>query len=333
MKHNWFPVLLGIIIILVIAVEMINSGRLQKEKDKEFAAFQATEEHDSAWTGPSIYTDVETSGEERKMVIYGQELIAHTSKYFGPKGTISRTTNGMNCQNCHLDAGTRPWGNNFGAVYSTYPQYRGRSNSIQDIYGRVNDCFERSLNGIAIDKNSYEMKSINTYIKWLGKDVKKGEKPYGSHLPELQFLQRAADRAKGKMVYINVCQSCHGNNGQGMLNLSEDEYAYPPLWGEHSFNDGAGMYRLSSLAGFAFNDMPFNQASHQHPKLSTEEAWDIAAFINSQPRPHLDQSKDWPILSKKSFDAPFGPYADIFSEKQHKYGPYQPILDAKTAKK
>ena len=151
-------------------------------------------------------------------------------------------------------------------------------------------------------------------------------------MPQLQFLQCAADPIKGKMVYINVCQSCHGNNGQGMLNLSGDEYAYPPLWGEHSYNDGAGMYRLSSLAGFAINDMPFNQASHQHPKLSTEEAWDVAAFINSQHRPHLDQGKDWPVLSKKSFDVPFGPYADSFSERQHKYGPYQPIVD-KTGKK
>jgi thiosulfate dehydrogenase len=267
------------------------------------------------------------------MVIYGQDLIAHTSKYFGPKGSISHTTNGMNCQNCHLDAGTRPWGNNFGAVYSTYPQFRGRSNNIQDIYGRVNDCFERSLNGKAIDKNSYEMKSIYTYIKWLGKDVKKGEKPYGSQLPQLPFLERAADREKGKTVYVNICQTCHGNNGEGVLDLLGDEYAYPPLWGEHSYNDGAGMYRLSSIAGFAMNDMPFNQASHQHPKLTTEEAWDVAAFINSQPRPHFDQSKDWPILSKKSFDAPFGPYADSFPERQHKYGPYQQIIKAKTAKK
>lgn len=332
MKRNWLPIMLGIIVAWVIVVEVIDSSRKQTEEDKKYAEYAATEEQDSAWLAPSLFSDNETGGKEREMVIYGQDLIAHTSKYFGPNGTVSHTTNGMNCQNCHLDAGTRPWGNNYGAVYSTYPQLRGRSNTVQDIYGRVNDCFERSLNGKAIANNSYEMQSIYAYMKWLGKDVRKGKKPYSSGLPKLTFLDRAADPAKGKMVYINVCQTCHGDKGQGMLSLDGTEYSYPPLWGEHSYNDGAGLYRVSSFASFVSNNMPFNQASHKHPKLTTEEAWDVAAFVNSQPRSHMDQSKDWPDLSKKSLDAPYGPYADSFTEKQHKYGPFQPIANAKKAK-
>jgi thiosulfate dehydrogenase len=35
--------------------------------------------------------------------------------------------------------------------------------------------------------------------------------------------------------------------------------------------------------------------------------------------------KDWPDISKKPIDHPFGPYADGFSEKQHKLGPFKPI--------
>lgn len=333
MKRNWLPVLLGIIITWVIVAEVIDNSRKRKEEDKKFAEYLAMEDHDSTWLAPSLFSDNETSGKERAMVIYGQDLIAHTARYYGPHGSLAHTTNGMNCQNCHLDAGTRQWGNNYGAVYSMYPQYRGRSNSVQDIYGRVNDCFERSLNGKALDNNSYEMQSIYAYMKWLGKEVPKGKKPYSSGLPKLAFLDRAADPAKGKMVYINVCQACHGDKGQGMLSLDGKEYAYPPLWGEHSYNDGAGLYRLSSFASFVLNNMPFNQASHKHPKLTTEGAWDVAAFVNSQPRTHLDQSKDWPDLSKKSFDSPYGPYADNFTEKQHKYGPYQPIIDAQKVKK
>jgi len=333
MKSNWFPVLLVIIIAWVIINEVIDSSRKRREEDEQFAKYVANEEHDSAWAAPSLYSDMETSGKERGMVIYGQDLIAHTSKYFGPNGTVAHITNGMNCQNCHLDAGTRKWGNNYAAVYSTYPQLRGRSNAVQDIYGRVNDCFERSLNGKAINNNSYEMQSIYAYMKWLGQNVPKGKKPYSSGLPKLPFLTRAADPAKGKMVYINVCQSCHGDKGQGMLSLSGAEYSYPPLWGEHSYNDGAGLYRVSSFASFVSNNMPFNQATHKHPKLANEEAWDVAAFVNSQPRPHLDQSKDWPNISKKSFDAPYGPYADSFTEKQHKYGPYEPIINNKAVKK
>ena len=38
--------------------------------------------------------------------------------------------------------------------------------------------------------------------------------------------------------------------------------------------------------------------------------------------------KDWPDISKKPVDPPFGPYVDVFSEQQHKYGPFKPIADA-----
>lgn len=105
---------------------------------------------DSTWAAPSLYTDQETTGKERELVIYREELVAHTANYFGPQGSVLPITNGMNCQNCHLDAGTKPWGNNFGAVYSTYPKFRERSGAIENVYERVNECFERSLNGKAI---------------------------------------------------------------------------------------------------------------------------------------------------------------------------------------
>ena len=61
--------------------------------------------------------------------------------------------------------------------------------------------------------------------------------------------------------------------------------------------------------------------------LTDEEAWDVAAFVNSQPRPKADLKKDWPNISAKPVDHPFGPYTDGFSEEQHKYGPFQPIVD------
>ena len=71
--------------------------------------------------------------------------------------------------------------------------------------------------------------------------------------------------------------------------------------------------------------MPYLLTSHAAPKLTEEECWDVAAFVNSQPRPHKDQSKDWPKYDKKPLDFAFAPYEDSFSENQHKYGPYKPI--------
>jgi thiosulfate dehydrogenase len=282
---------------------------------------------DSIWIKPSLYLDTELSGEQRKLVIYGEELIAHTSKYLGPNGSVAHLTNGMNCQNCHLDAGTRPLGNNYSAVFSTYPKFRERSGRIESIYKRVSDCMERSLNGTAIDSNSYEFKAIYAYMQWLGKDVKKDVKPYQSGIKRLKFLDRAADPSKGKLVYDAQCKSCHGENGQGVKDANGMAYLYPPVWGEHSYNDGAGLYRLSNFAGYVKYNMPFGKSSVNAQVLSDEEAWDVAAYVNSQPRPSKDQTSDWPNKSKKPVDFPYPPYGDEFSTLQHKYGPFKPIAD------
>jgi thiosulfate dehydrogenase len=71
--------------------------------------------------------------------------------------------------------------------------------------------------------------------------------------------------------------------------------------------------------------MPFGQTDFHNPQLSNEDAWDVAAFVNAQPRPQKDLSKDWPDISKKPVDHPFGPYSDGFDEQQHKFGPFGPI--------
>jgi thiosulfate dehydrogenase len=67
--------------------------------------------------------------------------------------------------------------------------------------------------------------------------------------------------------------------------------------------------------------------TYEKPVLTDEEAWDVAAYVNSMPRPSKDLSMDWPKIAKKPFDHPFGPYVDPFSEEQHKFGPYKPIKD------
>jgi thiosulfate dehydrogenase len=66
-----------------------------------------------------------------------------------------------------------------------------------------------------------------------------------------------------------------------------------------------------------------------HPQLTPEQAWDVAAYMISQPRPHrAGLDKDFPNLLEKPVDTPYGPYADGFSEQQHKYGPFVPIRAA-----
>lgn len=263
---------------------------------------------------------------------YGKELVANTSEYLGPKGKVKAISNGMNCQNCHLQAGTAPLGNNYGAVAATYPKVRARSGLEEDITKRINDCFERSLNGKALERDSKEMVAMAAYINWLGKDVPKGETPKGSGIYEVPALDRAADPLKGKLVYDNQCQSCHGPEGQGMAKPDGKGYIYPPLWGENSYNHGAGLYRLSRFAGYVKANMPLG-ATFENPMVSDEDAWDVAAYVNSMARPAKDLSKDWPDISKKPVDHPFGPFADGFSEEQHKFGPFKPIREARAKAK
>lgn len=283
------------------------------------------------WTAPD--PEALPNGPEKDRIVYGRDLIAHTAKYFGPKGSVKAdATNGMNCQNCHLKAGTQPFGNNYSAVASTYPRYRARSGAEENIYKRVNDCFERSLNGQALDTNGTEMAALVAYIQFLGKDVPKGEKPEGSGLKKLAFLNRPADPVRGKEVYAAQCASCHQTNGQGVLAPDGMEYTYPPMWGAKSYNSGAGLYRLSNFAKYVKYNMP-QGVEHAEPVLTNEEAWDLAAFVNSQPRPGKDISQDWPRIAEKPFDHPFGPFADAFTEKEHKYGPFGPIEAAAEARK
>jgi thiosulfate dehydrogenase len=264
---------------------------------------------------------------------YGYELIANTSYYLGPKGKVAHISNGMNCQNCHLSAGTIPYGNNYSAVASTYPKFRDRSGTMETIPKRINDCIERSLNGLPLDVNSKEMKAIVAYMHWLGDDIPKGKKPKGSGILDIPFLDRPANPALGNIVYNGKCANCHGNNGEGKLNEVGSSYIYPPVWGNHSYNTAAGLFRLSRLAGFIKANMPFGKSDYTNPLLSDEESWDVAAFINTQPRPEKTFAQDWPDISKKPIDHPFGPFSDGFSSLQHKFGPFSVIKELKKEKK
>jgi thiosulfate dehydrogenase len=279
---------------------------------------------DGLWHAPD-YKSL-TPGAESDKITYGHDLIAQTARFLGPQGSVAHISNGLNCQNCHLDAGTRPWGNNYGSVASLYPKFRARSGTVENVYKRVNDCFERSLNGKALDTLSAEMLAIKAYIEFLGSNVQKGSPAAGSGLKELAFLDRAASPESGKVVYEQKCQSCHQANGEGVMLADGSAYTFPPLWGDHSYNDGAGLFRLSNFARYVKYNMPLG-ATHSAPMLSDEEAWDVAAFVNSQPRPHIAAQNDWPDISKKPIDHPFGPFADGFSEEQHKYGPWKPIQE------
>lgn len=282
-----------------------------------------------AWYPPSIYSLVNSP--ESDLVLYGRELILHTAKYFGPRGNLSKISNGMNCGNCHLDAGSRPYGNSFAAVAANYPKFRNRSGKVESVEFRINECFERSLNGKMIDTSGREMRAMVAYIKWIGKDVQKKIVPKSSGVPKIEILNRAADPVNGRQVYVSKCLRCHGAGGEGMLSPDSTEYSYPPLWGKNSYNVSAGLYRISSLAGFVKYNMPYT-LTQTEPQLSDEDVWDVSAYICAQQRPEKFFTQDWPKIETKPFDHPFGPFADTFSEARHKFGPFNFAKNKKQGK-
>lgn len=337
----WFSLLIvGLIILLVSLVINPSENKdhnilVPSIQVKTISALPANTEKkrnlpNDAWKAPGIRSI--PAGKTGEVIRYGRALVISTASYLGPRGSVAHITNGMNCQNCHEDAGTKLFSNDFAGFIATYPRKSSRSGRLEPASARIAECFERSLNGRVPDTAKKEVQAILAYMKWLGKDVGKDRIPAGGSTEKLNFMVRAADPKKGQLVFVAKCQSCHGTSGEGLLNPDKISYTYPPLWGPQSYNDGAGMYRLSNLAGFIKNNMPYG-ASYQYPQLPDEESWDVAAFINSQPRPHKKQQADYPDVSQKPIDLPFGPYADKFSARQHKYGPYLPIQDAIRLKK
>ena len=259
---------------------------------------------------------------------YGRRLIAHTAELLGqdhldPERRYINSR--LNCGSCHLATGTEPGTLTLLQTEEHYPRFSGRAGTQTDIEDRINECMTRSMNGKPLPMDSPEMMAMAAYLRSLGSQydamgasLKKAEEPAPFKTPP-----RAADLAKGQVVYGARCVQCHGPDGLGLLATANRSkgYLFPPLWGPDSFNTGAGMHRVLTAARFIKARMPLGQAT-----LTDEEAFDVSAFINSQPRPAMaNLEHDYPDKATKPVDNPYGPYADDFSEEQHRFGPFQPI--------
>ena len=261
-----------------------------------------------------------------KKIKFGYNLFIETSQLLGRKSKKNYVGNSLACSNCHLNVGKQPFAIPLIGVDKRFPQYRGRENKLGSLEERINGCFERSMNGRKLSDNSEEMIALVSYIKWLGRYVKKDEVIFGKGLKAINYPNRAVDLNKGKLVFDRVCVECHGSDGQGKK-IDDFTYQYPPLWGDNSYNNGAGMTRVLTSAMFIKYNMP-NGTTFESPILTDEESYDVAGYINQKDRPIKNNlENDFPDLKKKPMSTPYPPYVDKFSQKEHQIGPFQPIFD------
>ncbi len=197
--------------------------------------------------------------------------------------------NGLNCTSCHLNGGTVAYASPWVGLTGVFPEYRSRSDKVISLQVRVNDCFQRSMNGKPLAFDDDNMNAILAYIKWLSTGIPTGTNVTGRGFKKIDTTL-IPDRMQGKAIYAQRCAMCHGVEGQGIAN-GQGGYAMPPLWGKDSFNVGAGMARLYTAAAFVEHNMPLGQGG----TLTSQEAVNVAAFFTAQQRPDFAaRAQDWP---------------------------------------
>ncbi|MEZ5611602.1 MAG: c-type cytochrome [Rhodocyclaceae bacterium] len=194
----------------------------------------------------------------------------HAAEYVG---------NGMNCTNCHLEQGRKADSAPLWAAYPMYPAYRKKNDKVNSYTERMQGCFQFSMNGKAPPAEGRVINALAAYSYWLATGAPTGKELPGRAYPSIAQPKGGYDIARGKVVYAQNCAICHGENGEGQQ--AAGHYVFPPLWGKDSFNWGAGMHRINTAAAFIKENMPLGKGG----TLSDDDAWHVAAFMNSHERP------------------------------------------------
>jgi thiosulfate dehydrogenase len=212
-----------------------------------------------------------TFGSQRATEEYGQQLMTQTPRYLG-----RFMGNRLACASCHIRAGAEP-----GELSLVSAVDRG----VAAVKDRINNCMTSNLNGRHMPRDGEEMTAIVAWLQFLAdQNAATGESERASHdPPAFQSPDRAADPAAGAQLFEKRCADCHGKDGGGLpaSKNQADGYLFPPLWGPGSFTEGSDMHGVPTAARFIKAKMPLGR-----PDLSDDEAFDVAAFIESKARPH-----------------------------------------------
>lgn len=264
-------VLIGAIIASLSLIMLLPDGTPVTDKPETLASgpFQPPEES-AIPDGPD--GDAIRRGQE----IFGNTRL-HAARYVGSD---------LSCSSCHLEKGRKANSSPMWSAWVSYPKYRSKDNAISTMEDRIRGCFIYSMNaqyspeGAPPAPGSDIYRDLQAYFYWLAKGIPTGEKIAGSGFPTPPVPAGGYDFTRGAVVYEQYCSACHGNDGNGQRN-ADGSVAIPPLWGDRSYNWGAGMARIDLAAGFIQANMPLGQEN----TLSDQQAWDVAAYVDGHERP------------------------------------------------
>ncbi len=261
-----------------------------------------------AWTAPSL--DSLANDAAGQSIRRGHALFAHT-----PDSLPGYVGSNLTCSACHIEEGRRPTAVPLFGVYGMYPKYIARTGAIVSIEDRVNYCFTRSLAGWKLPSESREMADLVAYLAFLSRGVPVGAEAMPIALKTMPKMH--GDSTVGAGLFTATCARCHGPDGAGLL-------AVPALWGPKSFSVGASMARTERAASFIRQNMPFDKPG----TLTDQEAFDVAAYMTSLPRPDLPGKElDWPLGGAPA-DVPYATQGRSPTQKTPKLFPRERPADA-----
>lgn len=240
------------------------------------------------------------AGAENDLIRQGWQIVIDTPREIGPfaEDPAKRYAgNDLACSNCHLDAGLKRFAAPFVSVWRTYPLIG--DDEVMTLAERINACMTRSLNGRPMPEDGDEMRAIAAYMRYVGENNPRGVRVAGMGLMALLPPGEPPSADRGRTIYADNCARCHRAGGEGSRKAPPGVgWAIPPLWGPGSFNAQAGMSKMEIASAFVHANMP-RGVNYTDPVLSEQQAWDVAAFIGSNPRPagpgNATETTTWPV--------------------------------------
>lgn len=288
-----------VVLSLSVAVLMATSAFAYTLTDAQPKEYAMTSKDGQPLPDYVVPSDLEIAKEPNaEQIFYGKELLNSTKRLL-PDNVGAM----MNCNSCHVAEGKAE----FGAPYLTslpqYPKVMPRAGKMVNMEMRINGCFQRSMNGKPLNPESKEMKAIIAYMAWLSKTQPEGAKvQLVNSGPVDESLVPNVEN--GQVVYAERCASCHGNDGEGLKD-KRGNIVFPPLWGDESFNIGAGLARTYKAAQFVKYNMPMGVETTgiwgqgSQGTLTDQEAVDVSEYFTHMPRPDFPGTvNDWPNGNK-----------------------------------